>query len=398
MMNMENRTSRLLANRTRDHATRVDWRDNALFCDLSKTQLTALESIALRVCFERGEPIIREGDLSCEFYLLEEGEVEVSRADGEVSLATLGPGSSCGLMAAVEHAPRSADVRASTRVVAVRLVADDIRASQLETLRSAFPSILANHLSEQSDHLRRTSDMAVAALRTELAEVRARMAMGSFVTYLVALIAVYTFAQSWSEQVLAQSTFRTPVTFAYLAVFTALVIAMMRRSGYPLEIYGLTWKNGGRALRDAVAWTSGFLALTVVGKWVLLRTQPAFADQPLLAFPLFQLTSAPKVLLDLLSYLLLAPLQELLARGGLQGSLQHFLTGPRVRLRAVLVASVVFSITHLHIGPAFALVVLLPSLLWGGLFARHGTLVGPAVSHTMVGLWVLYVMGIPGLR
>ena len=39
----------------------------------------------------------------------------------------------------------------------------------------------------------------------------------------------------------------------------------------------------------------------------------------------------------------------------------------------------------------------LPGLFWGWLYARHGTLIGVSVSHILLGLWTVFVVGIEGV-
>ena len=56
-----------------------------------------------------------------------------------------------------------------------------------------------------------------------------------------------------------------------------------------------------------------------------------------------------------------------------------------------------FCATHLHMSSTFALLVVVPSVFWGILFARQGSLIGVSISHVLIGLWTLFVLGLPGL-
>jgi hypothetical protein len=79
--------------------------------------------------------------------------------------------------------------------------------------------------------------------------------------------------------------------------------------------------------------------------------------------------------------------QELVARGLLQGSLQKMFTGALVPMRASIVANAVFSVSHQHLGLGYALAVFIPGLFWGWLYHRHGSLLGVSISHIVIGLW-----------
>ena len=63
-------------------------------------------------------------------------------------------------------------------------------------------------------------------------------------------------------------------------------------------------------------------------------------------------------------------------------------------LIANIVTSGIFASIHIHLSPGFAFIVIVPSLLWGWLYSRHNTLVGPVVSHILIGWWAIFGLGI----
>jgi membrane protease YdiL (CAAX protease family) len=60
---------------------------------------------------------------------------------------------------------------------------------------------------------------------------------------------------------------------------------------------------------------------------------------------------------------------------------------------AVVVANFLFVASHLYLSTTFALLAMIPGFLWGALYARHGTLVAPIVSHWFLGWWFFFVLG-----
>ena len=96
-----------------------------LFEGLTKAQLRSVLEATVEVTFQAGQSIADEGMLAMDFYLILDGEAEVV-TDGE-HVASLGPGDHFGELAVIDGEPRSATVRATTRIRALRLVADDFQ-------------------------------------------------------------------------------------------------------------------------------------------------------------------------------------------------------------------------------------------------------------------------------
>jgi membrane protease YdiL (CAAX protease family) len=81
----------------------------------------------------------------------------------------------------------------------------------------------------------------------------------------------------------------------------------------------------------------------------------------------------------------------------MQTAFEEFLLGPYRRFLAILVANLVFSMTHVHLSTFFALLVFVPGLVWGWLYSRHRTLLGISVSHIVVGLVAFSIVGFDAL-
>jgi CRP-like cAMP-binding protein len=83
-----------------------------LFEGLDKKTLELLAQVAEDVEVAAGKTLCREGDVAREFFVIVDGEVEVTR--GGERLTTLGAGDFFGEIALVEHAQRTATVTATT--------------------------------------------------------------------------------------------------------------------------------------------------------------------------------------------------------------------------------------------------------------------------------------------
>lgn len=91
------------------------------------------------------------------------------------------------------------------------------------------------------------------------------------------------------------------------------------------------------------------------------------------------------LLLPVAWYVRRQSLQEFVARGVIQTSLERF---PPRSGRAVhlALASAFFGVYHLHVSLGFAFLTFAIGLLFGALHARHRTLVGVTLAHASLGL------------
>jgi len=85
-----------------------------LFADCSQRELEQIAQIADEIDLDEGKELTRLGQSGREFFVLLEGEADVSQ-DGRV-INKLGPGDFFGEIALVEDVPRTATVTATTPV------------------------------------------------------------------------------------------------------------------------------------------------------------------------------------------------------------------------------------------------------------------------------------------
>lgn len=91
---------------------------------LSDLEATALLTRASELRFEKGDVLLRSGDIGESMIVIDSGTVEVMQ--GERTLATLEPGSTIGEMGLLDPAPRSATVVATSTVLAYEITRDEL--------------------------------------------------------------------------------------------------------------------------------------------------------------------------------------------------------------------------------------------------------------------------------
>ncbi len=99
--------------------------DVPMFSACTKQEIKRIAALADRVEIPAGQPLTKEGDRSKEFFIIAEGEANVTVRGNQV--ATLGPGEFFGETALLDPGPRTATVTAGTPMVVYKVVGEDFR-------------------------------------------------------------------------------------------------------------------------------------------------------------------------------------------------------------------------------------------------------------------------------
>lgn len=157
-----------------------------------------------------------------------------------------------------------------------------------------------------------------------------------------------------------------------------IVILFIRLMRLPLKEFGVTFTGWKRSVIESVVVSAVVIGMLAAFKYYMIQSGSSlFSETTIFNFGYFGITY--------ITYLLVAPMQEFIARGTMQGSLSLLLPGKHSGLLAVLVTSFLFGALHMSHSIALSFSALLTSLLWGWMYERHKTLVGVSLSHFLVG-------------
>jgi len=377
-------------------------REHPLFNHLSDQQLEQLVQIGKEITLKPNEFLIHEGEAATNFFIVIEGTLDVIKSNinhqKSYSIAHLAKGDTIGEMALIDQGSRSASVKADTTVLLLEILIKDLR--NLAEHDSSFNAILLQIAKNLSVRLRVSNEANILSLEKQLEDYKRRVSTGSFMMNIIVALCLFTFftnGASYFTSIVSTSTEITiPITFLCL-VFTGLII---QSSYLPLSKFGLTTKNWQKSIFESVAFTSVLMLIMLITKWLILRKFPGFFGT--LLFEPFSLirTSSPLFskntiwVISLISYwLLVAPLQELIARGSLQGPLEDFFTGEHNTLKAILISNLMFATAHLFLSLKMSLIVFFTGLYFGWLYSRHRTLVGVIIAHALIGTWGFWILG-----
>jgi CRP/FNR family transcriptional regulator, cyclic AMP receptor protein len=138
------------------------------FADIEPAKLKLLAFMSERVAFDPGMRLFRQGDPGDAAFLIIAGEAEVSAEtpSGPVLLATLGANDIVGDMAILGNVPRSATVRAKTRLITLRISKEPFMRMVRE-----FPAMAVSMMQELAERLAATNNQLSAAV-AELRQLR----------------------------------------------------------------------------------------------------------------------------------------------------------------------------------------------------------------------------------
>ncbi len=372
-------------------------RHNKLFSDLSKQELELLATLMQKQSFERGAMIIREGELGECLYLIEHGSVEVVKEENESEhrIAKLEAGECFGEMALFDDRKRSASVRALEKTAVLALPLDELNRLAKESVAySSISLTLAKHI---TNRLRNTNAIAAKSLSEELRMSRIHDQMGRFLIHLFILLTFYFYIFKVFEQYSSDSDLTRLIGSFLIIGFGLSAVILVLQSGFSLQFYGLTLKNWKRDAYQGALYTLPFLVAMLIFKWYLIHYVEVFEGMPLfqmspqhhlfLFFEDHRQTEIYFVLIGL--FMILVPVQEFIVRGCLQSSLHSFFRMSNSSLWAVLTSNLLFGMFHGLKSFTFALAAFGFGCLWGWIYSRQRSIIGPTVSHWLVGAWGL---------
>jgi CRP-like cAMP-binding protein len=365
-----------------------------LLAHCSSEQIQTVATCASVEHFPAGAIIIKEETLSDYCYFLVEGSVVIYREEKQFLLGTLSRGAVFGVMSLMERKPRSATVEAKTPVTAIRVDLLSIRNSLPEGIE-IYERIIINHVNALEAMVRSTDSLAIEEMKMNQEELKVRMSFGKFFASLVLMITLHFVIGRLALQYIEEIGTTTFLTAGLLVGYGIFVFFLMKRMHYSWTEYGFTLANWRPCLADALVQSAIFVALVTLLKWCLLETR-TFRG-PLFELPFFHRYTLPLALLIVAIYACFCFIQEMIFRGAIQNSLIHFLTGPFARTRVVLTTTLIVFAAHLHLKSlVLPLLVIVPNIFWCLLFYKYRSLLGVTISHVIIGVWVLFIMGAPG--
>lgn len=369
-----------------------------LFKDVTATNKDQLLQIGYLQERQPGDVIVKEGDTNRDIFIVLDGTIAIQKHDPHTnqlfSIAHATQGTLLGEMAFLEGNPRSATAVAETQVHLFVLPYEPMQRLKKED-PSLYFQLLTSIYKDTSRKLRDSNARTIQALKEELQAKKAKLQTAYFAIQIIIAMSLYSLLIKISS--FLQSRFFIDTWFSIwvgiLFAFFAYLIAKQGQMSF--EKMGIQLHNWQSSALEAIAFTLPLMALIVAIKWVVIHLFH-YPEEPLF-YTIFSYDrmhthlSIPLRSALIALYIALVPLQEIVARGILQGTIAQLLEN---KWTPILASNLVFAASHLHLSVVFFLIVFLPGLFWGWLYEKQQTLMGVFVSHALLGVWTLHVVGI----
>jgi CRP-like cAMP-binding protein/membrane protease YdiL (CAAX protease family) len=379
-----------------------------LFAHLRRDQIDRLRPHLKFSFYEAGELLAAEGQESrhCIFIIIE-GVVSLCKkaphdANGSglpIEFETRGKFDIFGGMSALDGRPLSVSAIAKTPVT---LAAIDLSRHSADALQRSTRNVLIAELRRyMANYVRASLDYRIDSLLKEAEFAHYRSAVGSIVIAALSLLSFYTLSLS----VLPRFESYLEVNFALspfiIMFFAAIFYPVIHWSGFPAAFFGIRFDNWRGAVLFSFGASLAFIAAGAFLKWMIIAGSPSLKDMTVFSWADVsvdgkEVMASPWYWFAVTLYMLLTPVQEFVARCGIQAPLYAFLQGSELKRRglAIVVSNLVFSAAHTHIGLIFALATFIPGLFWGWIFARTNSLLAVSVSHLLIGGAGIFLFGI----
>lgn len=371
-----------------------------LFKNIPKNKLISLYNETTEVKLAEGEYLFHEHDAANDFFILREGSLAVikSSKNREYLLAVIGEGQTIGELGLIDHAPRSAAIKSIIPSKLLRIKFETVHElSKKDRVFDQIYKYISIHITKR---LRETNVVTIKALESQVEEYKLRVIMGLFIIYVISGLCLFTFSLAGLEYLKQHISNTSFITLPLSLVFFSLFCIVIKATRLPLSMFGFNLKDARKAIIESIFYTLLFCVLILLLKWLEILLLPSFADRKLIE-PFAQIHGTSGMspglvwVASLLVYcFFITPMQEIVARGGLQSSLDMFLVGPNKLLISIFVSNLIFSMAHLFLSFKAAILVFFPGLFLGWLYSRHKTLIGVLISHMMLGFWAFWIVGI----
>ncbi|WP_366658359.1 cyclic nucleotide-binding domain-containing protein [Fodinicurvata sp. EGI_FJ10296] len=333
--------------------------------------LDAVAGVSEQSDVAAGDIILHEGERSSDLVLLMSGTAQAFRNDpdgsGDVELSVIDAGDCIGEIAYLDAGPRSASVRARTPCSIIRIHMDRVDDRVVvNELKAALATVAVKRV-------RKLSDEMLESMRAKLEARALQNQFGHFLIFTIAIFVIstsifYLVAEDYVEDVYDPGFSWQAVLL--LAIPCLLIIRFLK---IPLAQMGIKREGLWRSVWQSLVFCA-VLSSPAIIYMLFFRAPPGPEDRPVQITTLF-----------LIQYFLHTVIQEIGARGLIQGLFVKFFNDTKGH-RAVLLASTIFASLHVAFGLDAVVLTFFASIVFGYVYHYQKNLAGVVIMHYWFGV------------
>lgn len=207
-------------------------------------------------------------------------------------------------------------------------------------------------------------------------------------TILIFLLS-YSFAIEFFDNRVTNHEISTLITALIITIFMIPVAIYFKKSKFPLSDFGFNLKNYKKNISLSVFASLIFCLLVTLLKLLLIKNFSLFSGLTIFSRHIksthFWLTTG-------LIYMGFAFLQTVIQNGFCQAPIFLLSKSPRKRFHSLLLSTLLFTFAHIDLNLIYAIAVIPAGFLWAMLFDKQKSLIGPYVSHIIIGIWAFWFL------
>lgn len=351
------------------------FRANKLFPALTAEQLQIAAENCVVESYKKGDFVLRSEHEYDALHILFHGNVDVVLESPENAqkfvVATLETGTHFGEKGFMEMGPASANIVASDNVTVLTISREDAKKLGI------YQDIIKSIAGVQAERMQHANSRHVDALKTAFDRQVEQNSFGRFYIATIMLFAISSFIPDYSHEA---PSFQLMIRWVFLFLILIPAIYAVRQQNVPISVFGITFKGWQQAVQESV-----LVSIAILPLLILVKIFGSPSNEPLITWQTISNYSNGQLAIYLFTYIPHSAIQEFIARGVGQGSLQRFMPDAHF-LKPIVIAGLLFGILHLHLSVGAALFTFVVSLLFGYLYYRHKTLIGVLVLHVLLGI------------
>ncbi|MFU8797429.1 MAG: cyclic nucleotide-binding domain-containing protein [Gammaproteobacteria bacterium] len=374
---------------------------NLIFQGFTDEQYTEILPFFEQIELGKEVVFMKQNTEATDMFIIVSGSVVVLKTDSDNHqhcISTLHKNNTIGELAFLQKTLRSASVKTLEETTLLKL--NVTKFGSVFKKKFLYKKLYRNLAKHFSSRLRDTNDIVVTSLQKNLRRARDQVNMGNLTVTTIIILTLFIFSLNILNVLAKNTAYTTTITLPLLMLVCIAAWLNIKRSGYPLSFYGITFANSKTAILESVLYTLPVIIMITFIKWASIQLIPSLHNEALFHFTADFGEQANTHFLTFMTaaYILLsAPIQEFIFRGTLQASLSEFLISKYNIFLSILVTNLIFALIHLTVSIVLAGFAFLVGIFWGWLYHRHKTLTGVTLSHMIIGAWVFFVLGLQNI-